>query len=54
MLTIMTKTKTKDIWGIVTGQVEHNLSQFADSTELFQNGDRKSFEEVFEIRSLSK
>ena len=38
--------ENKDIIGIRIGETEHKISQFADDTELFQNGERKTFEET--------
>ena len=34
------------IKGIQIGEAEYKISQFADDTELFQNGDRETFEET--------
>jgi hypothetical protein len=48
VLAIMIK-ENKDINGIIIGQMEYKLSQFADDTELFQNGDRKTFEETIRV-----
>ena len=36
--------------GIVIRETEHKISQFADDTDLFQNGKGKTFEET--IRAL--
>ena len=44
ILAIMIK-ENQDIKGIIIGQTEHKISQFADDTELFQNGKSKTFEE---------
>ena len=37
--------ENRDIKGIIIGQTEHKISQFADDTKLFQNGKSKTFEE---------
>jgi hypothetical protein len=36
--------ENKDITGITTSNKENKISQFADDTQLFNNGDRRSFE----------
>ena len=35
------------IKGIIINNHEYKISQYADDTELFQNGDKQSFEETF-------
>ena len=48
ILAIMIK-ENRDIKGIIIGQTEHKISQFADDTELFQNGKSKTFEETIRV-----
>ena len=48
MLAIMIK-ENRDIKRIIIGQTEHKISQFADDTELFQNGKNKTFEEAIRV-----
>ena len=48
ILAIMIK-ENRDIEGIIIGQTEHKISQFADDTELFQNGKSKTFEETIRV-----
>ena len=48
ILAIMMK-ENRDIKGIIIGQTEHKISQFADDTELFQNGKSKTFEETIRV-----
>ena len=38
-----------EIKGIWINKVEHNISQFADDTQLMNNGDNKSFEKSIEV-----
>ena len=46
ILAIMIK-ENRDIKGIIIGQTEHKISQFADDTELFQNGKSKHSKKRF-------
>ena len=39
----------EDIKGIYINKVGHKLSQFADDTQLMNNGDRKSFEKSINV-----
>ena len=39
----------KDIKGMVIGKTEHKISQFADDTELFQDGNKTRFEETIRV-----
>ena len=48
ILAIMIK-ENRDIKGIIIGQTENKISQFADDTELFQNGKSKTFEETIRV-----
>ena len=48
ILSIMIKEE-KTIQGIQFGNVEHKISQFADDTELLNNGDKISFEKTIDI-----
>ena len=41
--------ENRDIKGIIIGQTEHEISQFADNTELFQNGKCRTFEETIRV-----
>ena len=41
--------ENRDIKGIIIGQTENKISQFADDTELFQNGKSKTFEETIRV-----
>ena len=48
ILAIMIR-ENADIKGIKIGETEYKISQFADDTELFLGGDRKSFEQTINI-----
>ena len=48
ILAIMIR-EDKDIKGVKVNNVEHKISQFADDTQLVNNGDKKSFEKSIEI-----
>ena len=41
--------KDEDVKGIYINKVEHTISQFADDTQLMNNGDRKSFEKSIHV-----
>ena len=41
--------ENKGIKGIVVWKTEHKLSQFADDTELFQDGDKTTFEQTIRV-----
>ena len=48
ILAIMIR-EDKDVTGIKINETEHKISQFADDTQLINNGDRKSFEKSIQI-----
>ena len=41
--------ENKDIKGIVIRKTKHKISHFADDTKLFQDCDRKTFEETIQV-----
>ena len=41
--------ENKDIKGIVIRRTEHKISQFADDTDFFQDGDKTTFEETIRV-----
>lgn len=51
VLAIMIR-ENKNIKGIIINETEYKISQYADDTELLQNGDRQTFEET--IKTIDK
>ena len=41
--------QNKNIKGILLGETEYKISQYADDTEIMLEGDKNSFEETFKI-----